>query len=739
MWGQEGGGPVAELNLTMSAEVAQEGVSVSSPPGTARKECYFDRVAEGDPEYLRLRNMAPTLRQDFNVMEQKKRVTVILQSPAFREELESLIQEQLRKGNDSSNVRALRHIVDFISSSGSCGPLALPTSPPGPAMVAPINDVHGTECPGFVKGERLMRCKIASVYRLLDIFGWAQLAKTYITLRVSKEQGHFLIIPRGISYGEASASVLVKVNIVGGVVNQGSSGLPVDCAGFGLHSAIYAARPDVCCVIHLQTPATAAVSAMKCGILPISHEALLIGDVAYYEYNGALDEEKDRIQLQKCLGPTAKVLLLRNHGVVALGETVEEAFYKIYHLQSACEIQVSCLSCAGGVENVTLLDRERYRPLEAGALARAVTTFGPVQKSRLGEHEFEALMRMLDNLGYRTGYAYRHPVVQERAKHKSEVEIPATVTAFAFDEDVLCPSALRHHSQRQQLEKTRWLNSPNIYLRVSDDLHGDAGRERARTTWLKADEVSKSSSGTPIKIKTPNQFVPLFTDPREVLETRNKIREQNRQDMKSAGPQSQLLAGVIMEKSPSTSTDGALEAAGARSPEEEVELAGEEPEPPNPFNELTDQELEDYKREVQWKQLGLDGPDDEDTSAGISPLRSPVPSPTKSPTSPRSPGETTLPSDSKGAGESETPGDGKPDGGSVEEQLSKGISTMMANANAENGVEEVPRTGKDHPETGTGAPLSPDGSPSKSPSKKKKKFRTPSFLKKSKKKEKTET
>eukprot|EP00061_Rhincodon_typus_P011958 g37347.t1 len=114
----------------MSAEVAQEGVSVSSPPGTARKECYFDRVAEGDPEYLRLRNMAPTLRQDFNVMEQKKRVTVILQSPAFREELESLIQEQLRKGNDSSNVRALRHIVDFISSSGSCGPLALPTSPP---------------------------------------------------------------------------------------------------------------------------------------------------------------------------------------------------------------------------------------------------------------------------------------------------------------------------------------------------------------------------------------------------------------------------------------------------------------------------------------------------------------------------------------------------------------------------------------------------------------------------------
>ncbi|XP_078095375.1 beta-adducin isoform X2 [Mustelus asterias] len=715
----------------MSGEVAQEVVPGSPPPSAARKECYFDRVSEDDPEYLRLRNMAPTLRQDFNLMEQKKRVTVILQSPAFRDELESLIQEQMKKGNDSSNLWALRQIVDFMTSA----PLALPTSPPGVTMVAPINDFRATESLALVKGERLMRCKVASIYRLLDLFGWVQLANTYITLRVNKEQDHFLITPRGVSYGEVSASILVKVNILGGVVNQGSSNLSVDCAGFSLHSAIYAARPDVRCIIHLHTPATAAVSAMKYGILPLSHEALLIGDVAYYEYNGALDEEEDRIQLQKCLGPTCKVLLLRNHGVIALSETVEEAFYKIYHLQSACEIQVACLSSAGGVDNVHLLDRDQFKPHEMGSVGWAGNTFGRMQKSRVGEHEFEALMRMLDNLGYRTGYAYRHPIVQEKVKHKSEVEIPATVTAFTFDEDLLIPSSLRHHSQKQQQEKTRWLNSPNTYLRVNvgDEPQGTPSSPRAKTTWLKADEVTKSSSGTPIKIETSNQFVPLFTDPREVLETRNKIREQNRQDMKSAGPQSQLLAGVIMETSRSPSVEGQI----LRS--EEPQETKKEPEPPNPFNELTDQELEDYKREVEQKQLGWDGPDEEDTSAGISPLKTPTTSPVKSPTSPRSQRGT---DDAEGQGDQETPApgvvaNGRQEEQTAEEQLSKGLSELTANA--ENGTEAPAKPAKDKTEPGTGGPLSPEGSPSKSPSKKKKKFRTPSFLKKSKKKEKLES
>ncbi|XP_004398710.1 PREDICTED: beta-adducin isoform X2 [Odobenus rosmarus divergens] len=529
---------------TMSEETVPEAASPPPPQG----QQYLDRFSEDDPEYLRLRSRAADLRQDFNLMEQKKRVTMILESPSFREELEGLIQEQMKKGNNSSNIWALRQIADFMASTSHA---VFPASSMNFSMMTPINDLHTADPLNLAKGERLMRCKISSVYRLLDLYGWAQLSDTYVTLRVSKEQDHFLISPKGVSCSEVTASSLIKVNILGEVVEKGSSCFPVDTTGFCLHSAIYAARPDVRCIIHLHTPATAAVSAMKCGLLPVSHNALLVGDMAYYDFNGGMEQEADRISLQKCLGPTCKILVLRNHGVVALGDTVEEAFYKVFHLQAACEIQVSALSGAGGTENLILLEQEKHRPHEVGSVQWAGSTFGPMQKSRLGEHEFEALMRMLDNLGYRTGYTYRYPFVQEKTKHKSEVEIPATVTAFVFEEDGAPVPALRQHAQKQQKEKTRWLNTPNTYLRVNvaDEVQRSMGSPRPKTTWMKADEVEKSSSGMPIRIENPNQFVPLYTDPQEVLDMRNKIREQNRQDVKSAGPQSQLLASVIAEKS----------------------------------------------------------------------------------------------------------------------------------------------------------------------------------------------
>ncbi|KAM5252421.1 beta-adducin isoform 4-T10 [Hipposideros larvatus] len=613
-------------------------------------------------------------------------------------------------------------------------------------MMTPINDLHTADSLNLAKGERLMRCKISSVYRLLDLYGWAQLSDTYVTLRVSKEQDHFLISPKGVSCSEVTASSLIKVNILGEVVEKGSSCFPVDTTGFCLHSAIYAARPDVRCIIHLHTPATAAVT-MKWGLLPVSHNALLVGDMAYYDFNGEMEQEADRINLQKCLGPTCKILVLRNHGVVALGDTVEEAFYKIFHLQAACEIQVSALSSAGGVENLILLEQEKHRPHEVGSVQWAGSTFGPMQKSRLGEHEFEALMRMLDNLGYRTGYTYRYPFVQEKTKHKSEVEIPATVTAFVFEEDGAPVPTLRQHAQKQQKEKTRWLNTPNTYLRVNvaDEVQRSMGTPRPKTTWMKADEVEKSSSGMPIRIENPNQFVPLYTDPQEVLDMRNKIREQNRQDVKSAGPQSQLLASVIAEKSRSPSTESQLTAKGDVDTKDESEETV-----PNPFSQLTDQELEEYKKEVERKKLELEGeketaaeePGSPVKSAPASPAQSPVKSETKSPVvSPsKSLDEGAKKTEtSKATTEPETTQpegvvvNGREDEQTAEEILSKGLSQMTTNADAD--VD----TSKDKTESVTSGPMSPEGSPSKSPSKKKKKFRTPSFLKKSKKKEKVES
>ncbi|XP_036380727.1 adducin 3 (gamma) a isoform X4 [Megalops cyprinoides] len=657
----------------MSADASHGVVTTPPAPSGGQKERYFDRIDENDPEYLRARNMSPDLRQDFNMMVQKKRVTQILQSPAFKDELEGLIQEQMNKGNNPTGLLALRQIADFFMTSTVAG---FSTSPLSLGMVTPINDMHGTESSTLVKGEKQTRCKLASLYRLVDLFSWAHLASSYITVRVSKEQDHILIIPRGLSFAEATAANLVKVNIIGEVVDQGSTNLRIDHSGFSPHAAIYSMRPDVRCIIHIHTPATAAVSSMKCGILPISQEALILGDVAYYNYQGSLDEQEERIELQKALGPSAKLLVLRNHGVVALGETIEEAFHYIYNAQYACEIQVSAFSCAGGVDNLIVLDAEKYKPLTHG-VAIAGVNMGGQHKWKVGELEFESLMRMLDNLGYRTGYAYRHPIIREKPRHKSEVEIPATVTAFMFDEDEGVPRfPFKFLAQRQQREKTRWLNSPNSYMRVSVPGAGQAedSHTRTKTMWMKSEDAS-NGSGTPIRIEDPNQFVPLNTNPTEVLEKRNKIREQNRYDLMTAGPQSQLLAGIVVDKKP-----------GPPFVVPDEEQMG--PLPPNPFSQLSEKELEEYRRAVERRQLGIE----ENHTVMLN---------------------------------------GKDDSHEAEDDLSKRVSQLTTSVES---VEITVKGGEKIEEA-----LTPESSPSKSPSKKKKKFRTPSFLKKNKKKEKAET
>ncbi|XP_065454369.1 alpha-adducin isoform X4 [Chrysemys picta bellii] len=614
-------------------------VVTSPPPTTApHKERYFDRVDENNPEYLRERNMAPDLRQDFNMMEQKKRVSMILQSPAFCEELESMIQEQFKKGKNPTGLLALQQIADFMTTNI---PNVYPAAPQGGmaalnmslGMVTPVNDLRGSDSIAYEKGEKLLRCKLAAFYRLADLFGWSQLIYNHITARVSSEQEHFLIVPFGLLYSEVSASSLVKINIQGDIVDRGSTNLGVNQAGFTLHSAIYAARPDVKCIVHIHTPAGAAVSAMKCGLLPISPEALSLGEVAYHDYHGILVDDEEKVLIQKNLGPKSKVLILRNHGLVSVGETVEEAFYYIHNLVVACEIQVRTLASAGGPDNLVLLDPGKYKAKSRSPESPAAEGTVSHPKWQIGEQEFEALMRMLDNLGYRTGYPYRCPALRERSKKYSDVEIPASVTGYSFasDGDSGTCSPLRHSFQKQQREKTRWLNSGRGDDASEEGQNGSSPKSKTKVwtnithdhvkpllqslssgvcvpscitncLWTKEDGHRTATSAV------PNLFVPLNTNPKEVQEMRNKIREQNLQDIKTAGPQSQVLCGVVVDRSlvqRVTVYKGELVTASKAIIEKEyqprviVSTAG-----PNPFNKLTDRELEEYRKEVERKQKG---------------------------------------------------------------------------------------------------------------------------------------
>ncbi|XP_025890000.1 alpha-adducin isoform X8 [Nothoprocta perdicaria] len=635
---------------------------VTSPPPTApHKERYFDRVDENNPDYLRERNMAPDLRQDFNMMEQKKRVSMILQSPAFCEELESMIQEQFKKGKNPTGLLALQQIADFMTTNV---PNVYPAAPQGGmaalnmslGMVTPVNDLRGSDSIAYEKGEKLLRCKLAAFYRLADLFGWSQLIYNHITARVNSEQEHFLIVPFGLLYSEVTASSLVKINIQGDVVDRGSTNLGVNQAGFTLHSAIYAARPDVKCIVHIHTPAGAAVSAMKCGLLPISPEALSLGEVAYHDYHGILVDDEEKVLIQKNLGPKSKVLILRNHGLVSVGETVEEAFYYIHNLVLACEIQVRTLASAGGPDNLVLLDPGKYKAKSRSPESPAGEGTVSHPKWQIGEQEFEALMRMLDNLGYRTGYPYRCPALREKTKKFSDVEIPASVTGYSFTSDGesgTC-SPLRHSFQKQQREKTRWLNSGRGDDASEEGQNGGSPKSKTKVwtnithdhvkpllqslssgvcvpscitncLWTKEDGHRTATSAV------PNLFVPLNTNPKEVQEMRNKIREQNLQDIKTAGPQSQVLSGVVVDRS---LVQGELVTASKAIIEKEyqprviVSTTG-----PNPFNKLTDRELEEYRKEVERKQKG---PEEASEDGGEQKERSP-PAPAAARTPPSTP------------------------------------------------------------------------------------------------------
>ncbi|XP_072518685.1 alpha-adducin isoform X2 [Salminus brasiliensis] len=609
------------------------GVVTAAPTNPPHKERYFDRVDESSPEYQRERNMAPDLRQDFNMMEQRKRVSMILQSPAFCDELESLIQDQMKKGKNPTSLLALQQIADFMTTSV---PTMYPAAPQGGmaalnmslGMVTPVNDLRGSDSIAYEKGEKLLRCKLAAFYRLADLFGWSQLIYNHLTVRLNSEQERFLIVPFGLLYSEVSASSLVKINLQGEIVDRGSTNLGVNQAGFTLHSAIYAARPDVKCIVHIHTPAGAAVSAMKCGLLPISPEALSLGEVAYHDYHGILVDEEENILIQKNLGPTSKVLILRNHGLVSVGETVEEAFYYIHNLVRACEIQVRTLASSGGPDNLVMLDPSKYkaRPRHSEPVGD-----GTSLKWQIGEQEFEALMRMLDNLGYRTGYPYRCPALRDKAKKYSDVEIPPSATGFSYtdDSDSGARSPLKHSFQRQQRDKSRWLNAGRPDEASEEGLDG-SGSPKAKTKWTKEESLRQAA--------VANQFVPLNTNPKEVQEMRNKIREQNLQDIKTAGPQSQVLTGAVVDRSfvqratiwhdaPLSdcleSLDG-LDLSDSYSPARSFRkgelvtaskaIIEKEYQPrvivsktgPNPFNKLTDQELEEYRKEVELKQKGQD-------------------------------------------------------------------------------------------------------------------------------------
>jgi ribulose-5-phosphate 4-epimerase/fuculose-1-phosphate aldolase len=235
------------------------------------------------------------------------------------------------------------------------------------------------------EAERELRVELAACYRAMVLLGMTDLVWTHISARVPGPKDHFLINKFGLSFDEVTASNLVKCDLNGNIVDGKAN--EVNPAGFTIHSAIHASRPDAKCVIHTHTKAGIAVSCLKRGLLPLSQMALqFYKRIAYHPYEGVALDLSERARLIEDLGPTVKAMVLRNHGLLTLGETIPEAFQQMFYLNRACEIQLAVLSA--GEEIVELS--------EAVCEHTACQFEAAADGGGRGDLEFKALRRLLD-------------------------------------------------------------------------------------------------------------------------------------------------------------------------------------------------------------------------------------------------------------------------------------------------------------------------------------------------------
>ncbi len=235
--------------------------------------------------------------------------------------------------------------------------------------------------------EWAVRLDLAACYRLVAHYGWEDLVFTHITARVPGAAEQFLINPYGLFFDEITASSLVKIDVHGNKLQD--SPFPVNPAGFVIHSAIHAARHDVMCVLHTHTLNGVAVSTQRAGLLPISqHAAFVLGSLGYHDFEGPALNDDEKPRLVADLGSKTS-LILRNHGLLTVGDTIAEAFVAMYYLEASCAIQVRAQ--AGGGELIPV-------PKEIIERANDDVVKKDRRASRRGDLVWPGLRRRLDRL-----------------------------------------------------------------------------------------------------------------------------------------------------------------------------------------------------------------------------------------------------------------------------------------------------------------------------------------------------
>lgn len=243
--------------------------------------------------------------------------------------------------------------------------------------------------PRVTPAEWRARVDLAACYRLLALYEMSDMGANHISLRVPGEPGSFLINPYGMLYEEITASSLFKIDHDGGILDKpeyGDFDFGINRAGFVIHGAIHRASPKTDCVIHTHTWAGMAVSALACGLLPITQTSMRFARIAYHEYQGVALDVAEQASLVADLG-ACNAMILRNHGLLTVGDTIGEAFNAMHRLELSCKTQLAAMACNTHLNAVP-------EPI----VAATWNQYQPNTRRPYGVMEWPALLRRLDKL-----------------------------------------------------------------------------------------------------------------------------------------------------------------------------------------------------------------------------------------------------------------------------------------------------------------------------------------------------
>jgi len=237
------------------------------------------------------------------------------------------------------------------------------------------------------------RVDLAACYRLVDRYGMTDMIYNHITARVPGPEHHLLINLYGLTYKEITASSLVKIDLDGEIVWKPETDYGINKSGYVIHGCIHRARKDVACVLHTHTPAGMAVSAMKCGLLPLTQTSIrFVGHMGYHDYEGPATDLDERERLVRDLGPH-DAMILRSHGLLTCGATIQQAFNTMYQLEMSCRAQVDAMAA----RTELLVPSEQI-------LARTAHLYQPGTRRPYGILEWPAMLRLLAAEGGSSGY-----------------------------------------------------------------------------------------------------------------------------------------------------------------------------------------------------------------------------------------------------------------------------------------------------------------------------------------------